>query len=887
MRRLPPTPLTARPLRAARLGNGLRVLVLPDGSVPIVATAMVYRVGSGGEEPGESGVSHLLEHMMFKGTRSMEKGEIDRRTQRAGGRNNAFTSHDLTVYQFEFAAPRLEVALGIEADRMRNCVFDPGEFEAERQVVVEELKRDLDDPWGRLFREVEAALFVRHPYRNPIIGWPDELEGLSRDALFRHYRSAYSPANATLVVAGDVRPGETLAAARRLFGRIPRDRDPRGVPVRRPPPPRAEPGGEKRVLLRQEIESERLLLAQLGRPLAAPDGAAVDVLKAILGTGFSSRLHRRLVERDRIATHVDAFHEARRDAGVLFVQAEAQEGRDADSLAAAVADEMRALRERLVPEREVEKGRSLAFADFVFAQDTALERAIVAGTWDALASLERLADYPRRLARVSASDVREAARAILGEERRVTGLSRPARGAARLAPAGRAPSAARSRAWRTRPAERALPAMAPLPVRRETLANGLRVLFLERRGLPDAAISLVVEGARLAEPESKAGLAAVCGDLLDAGTRRYSAAEIAERIESRGGEMQTGPDGIRARSLAADFDLALGLVAECALRPVFPAGELAKTKERLVSEIRAERDDALTIAQRVFDEIVFRGHPFHRPPRGYERTLAKLRRKDCVAHHARVFVPGNAVLAIAGRLDPRAAMRSVRLAFGGWRGGAKKAVAPPPRDPGRRARRFVPLGREQVQILAGHGGIRRTDPDWHALLVLDVLFGAGPGFTDRLTHRIRDELGLAYSVSGAITPSSGAEPGRFLVHVGTSPENGERALRVVFDEIRRLTQEPPTEAEVAGAVDYLTGSLVFGFETAEQLTLRLVEMERFSLGADYPSRFPRIVRSIRPADVLAAARRHVRPDRCALVVVGPKSAAPMIRSRNQGGAPTS
>jgi len=865
MRAFPATPLSSGRFREARLDNGLRAIVLESEDSPIVATALAYGVGSGDEREGETGVSHLLEHMMFKGTRALARGEIDRRTQRAGGRNNAFTGHDATIYLFELAPDKLHVALEIEADRMRNCRLEPGDFASERSVVLEELKRDLDDPWGRLFREVEAALFVRHPYRNPIIGWRDDLERIGRDDLERHYATHYAPDNATLVVTGAARAARVLDAIRRRFGRIARGP---ARPARRAAEP--APIGEKRVEIRQDVESERLVVAGRGRPLSSGGLAAVDVLKSVLGSGLSSRLHQRLVERDRLATHVDAYHEPRREAGVFLVQAEAQAARDAGAIADALFDEMDALRERLVPDREVEKGKRLAFADFVFSQDTALERAIAIGHWSAVAGVESLRDYPRRLARVTARDVREAAREIFVRDGRVVGISRPEKGLARGRSRPRPRSTARSRAYRTAPA----PALTerPLAFERAVLGNGLRVLVLPRRALPEAAVSLYVEGSRFLETDAKAGLSAVVGDLLDAGTRRRSAVEIAETIESVGGEIQTGSEGVRARCLARDFGLALSLVAETAIEPAFRRAEFEKTRERLVSEIRAERDDALTLAQRAFDEIVFRGHPFHRPPRGYERTLAALDRTDCVRHHRRAFSPGNAILAIAGDVDPKAAIRAAAREFARWKTGLPVPSPSPPRPLAGRVERFVRTDREQEQILVGHLGVRRTDPEFDALLVLDLVFGNGPGCSDRLNRRIRDELGLAYTVSGAITPLSGSEPGRLLVHVGTSPEHRARALRVVFEELRRLRAEKPAAGEVEEAKEYLVGSFAFAFETAEQMAVRLLEIERFSLGSDYPSRFAAAVRAVAPDDVVRAARARIHPDRLAIVVAGPERA---------------
>ena len=216
-----PSTFATEDVRRTVLDNGLVVLTKELHTSPIVTCMIWYRVGSRNEELGQTGKSHFLEHMLFKGTDRFKKGEIDLLTLKNGGGNNAFTSHDFTAYYFNFASDRWEIALEIEADRMVNCAFDPEEFEAEKKVVIEELKTGLDSPWGLLLQEVDAAAYKIHPYRNPIVGWLQDVEARDRGEQQAYYRRYYHPNNATLVIAGDFDTDRRLEEGGPLFGSIP------------------------------------------------------------------------------------------------------------------------------------------------------------------------------------------------------------------------------------------------------------------------------------------------------------------------------------------------------------------------------------------------------------------------------------------------------------------------------------------------------------------------------------------------------------------------------------------------------------------------------------------------------------------------------------------
>ncbi|HET9130121.1 MAG TPA: pitrilysin family protein, partial [Terriglobia bacterium] len=226
-----PSTFAGEDVRRTVLDNGLVVLTKELHTSPIVTSMIWYRVGSRNEEIGQTGKSHFLEHMLFKGTHRFKKGQIDLLTLKNGGSNNAFTSQDFTAYYFNFASDRWNIALEIEADRMVNCNFDPEEFEAEKKVVIEELKGGLDSPWGLLMQEVNAAAYKVHPYRNPIIGWLADVERATAEEQQAYYQKNYQPNNAILSIAGDFDTDRVLDDVLRLFGGIPAGNQPLPVNI--------------------------------------------------------------------------------------------------------------------------------------------------------------------------------------------------------------------------------------------------------------------------------------------------------------------------------------------------------------------------------------------------------------------------------------------------------------------------------------------------------------------------------------------------------------------------------------------------------------------------------------------------------------------------------
>ncbi len=422
-------------IRERKLANGMTVLLVERHFDPVVAVMLWYRVGARNEREFEAGVSHFLEHMMFKGSRGFGKGEVDLVTTTLGGSNNAFTTADHTAYWFELASDRWEKALEIEADRMRNLALDAREFEAEKSVVLEELAMGEDDPWRNLTQEVQTAVFPRHPYRRPVIGYADTLQPMAVGEMRDYYRRFYHPANATLVVCGDVDAAEALALVRQHFESIPVGPERATADTLRPK--QAEPKGERRLTVTWDDPARRLCMAWPTVAVGEKDDHVLDVVSTLLTGGRLSRLYRSLVLEQKLATSISTHNDARCEGGCFWLFAELPQGKRPEELERAVDAEFARLADERVPTKELERVRRTILAGDAYDRETISDLAEEIGEFAVDTHWRQAFEAVDAIRAVTAANVQACARRWLGQARRVTGWSVP-----KAAPASRSGSKA-------------------------------------------------------------------------------------------------------------------------------------------------------------------------------------------------------------------------------------------------------------------------------------------------------------------------------------------------------------------------------------------------------------------------------------------------------------
>lgn len=868
-------------IRTETLANGLRVYLKPIPGSPVVTTMVAYKVGSADENLNSTGLSHYLEHLMFKGTDKLMPGDIDRQTLRSGGQNNAYTTEDLTNYHFNFAADRWEVALEIEADRMRNLrIDDKHEFQKEKGAVIAELEADEDNPWDLEQKAILPLLFAKGPYGHPVIGEREHVREATAEIIKSHYDTWYHPNNAVLVVCGGFDPDKAFAKIEQLFGSIPAGK----LPARKPPVAVTRSSQVQKTIT-SKFESPRMLMGFNGVSSGAPGYYALEVIQGILAGGKTGRLYKKLVEQFALASSVNAGNQAGRYPGWFVVQVEMLAGKNRDLAEKAVVDELRLLQDKAVDPAELARAKREMLASAVFGRESVhgLADSIVRGV--CTNDLEFLKSYLPRIQAVTAQEVQDAARKFLKINESVVLWSVPPKPGAQGSGDSKPGASDKKRSSRVAGADgtprhsgradeatgAGAAAFSIKDARRHVLPNGITLILLENHRLPIVVADVSVRNVSLLEPEEKSGVAALVGSLLDEGTDQHSGAQIAEMIENVGGSLDLHSGGGSVKVLSEDQALGIGLLFECLTRPTFPADAFQRKKDQHRSVLEDTEHQPNVKAQRVFKEIVYGKHPFGRVALGSRKTLDALTVNDCKAFHRRVFVPNNTIAVVVGDFDSQKKIEEIKNLTKDWKWSTLMVNTPPPapKQTASVEKVLSMADAAQLHLYLGHLGIKRGEGDFYRLLVMDHILGTGAGFTDRLSSRLRDREGLAYTVTANITSSATEEPGMFTCYIGIQPKNLGHVKKAFLEEIHRLRNDLPTKEEVEDVKKYLLGSLPFKVATSDRVAGLLLSIERFNLGLNYLEDYRKEIESITPEDVRAVARKYLDPEHMVLVVAGP------------------
>ncbi len=404
------------------LPNGLKVILLENHKAPLITFQVWYRVGSRNESWGKTGLSHMLEHMMFKGTEKVGPEEFSRIIQENGGNNNAFTSKNYTAYFENMSADRVQIPIDLESDRMQNLLLREQDFRTERMVVMEERRlRTEDNPQANLQEQMDAAAFVTSPYHWPPIGWKEDIERFTLDDLKAYYRTYYNPANAFLVVAGDFRREELLSKIQKAFGPIPK-----GIAPNQEKDVDPKQTGERKVFVTKEAQLPYIVMGYHVPNLREPDSYALEVIATLLSAGKSSRLYQALVREKRLVLDVDADHSLlSRDPSLFYLSAELLPGKEVIEVEKALDQEVERLKKELVGAHELEKAKNQIEASFIFSQDSLFYQAMLLAQHEIAFTWRAIDDYLPSIRKVSPEEIQRMAKQYLTPENRTVGILIP------------------------------------------------------------------------------------------------------------------------------------------------------------------------------------------------------------------------------------------------------------------------------------------------------------------------------------------------------------------------------------------------------------------------------------------------------------------------------
>ena len=886
----------AQGLTETHLANGLTILSKEVHAAPVAYFSVYYKVGSRNEISGQTGLSHILEHMMFKGTKDLPPGAIDHLFLTNGGQINASTGEDRTEYHELISSDRLELAVRIEADRMENSQFDPTELSHEMTVVRSELEGDNNSPGYDLYTNTFLpTAFTAHPYHWPTIGWRTDVEAVAkrRDVIYSYYKHHYMPNNAVVVMVGDFDTAKAVSLVQKYFGGYPAGQLEQHHITQEPPQ-----RGERRVVLKRPGTTGQVLIGYHVPETGTPDHYVFDVLTQILSSGRSGRLYQSLVEKG-IAQYADAGNQDKRDPSLMTLEGSPSQGVENSAVETALEAEVTKLQTTPVSQDEITRAIQQFEASFVYHHDSVSEQADQLGEYAAIGLPHYLDTYLDKIRQVKPADVQRVAQKYLNADNRTVAYFEP-----QPLPPGAAPppppvtdnfGAAKPV---TDPRQKALLAALdkkynqatkttstvhqPKPTR-VVLPNGLVVIVQENHANKTVALSGLVRAGSVFDPEGKYGVAGLTAEMLGRGTETKSALQLALALESVGAGLSVG-SGVEAASLAGgsqskDFGLLLSTLADELRHPSFPADQLERLRALTLSGLEDARQDtggtggAGTQAEIAFTQAIYpKGHPYWSPSLDQSEAAAKaITREDLLKFYQTYYRPDTMVLVIVGDVKAAEVAKQVQAAFGDW---AKPSTPTPtitipdvPAPTKAPAPIVLPLAdAPQTSILFGYnGGLTQTSPDYYAAQIMSYILG-GDTFGSRLGKAIRDQNGLAYSVDSFIQAQHGSGP--FEVFMGANPKNATKAISLMRQIMAQMRQYGVTPEEIRSAKQYITGAYPLRLETNAGIAGVLLRSEDYGLGLDFPQRRNALYNAVTPAQVNAAIKKYLRPDQGVLVIAG-------------------
>ena len=876
--------------------NDLNVLLLEDHSAPVLTFMVTYRVGSRHEVTGTTGATHILEHLMFKGSKNFHPGNgkgFDTVMDRIGGINNATTWFDRTNYYENLPSDHLELAVQLEADRMRGLLLREEDRKLEMTVVRNEFERGENDPAEALDKEVNAIAYLAHPYHHPTIGWRSDIEKVTIAKLREFYDTYYWPDNATVTVIGDFKADAVLGFVKKYFGAITR------APHPLPSPYTEEPAqtGPRRVTVKRPGEVGAVQLAYKAPPTLHPDHAALEILSGILSDGKNSRLYRALIDTN-LAINADASKGFFRENTLFSFSALVTPGIKHEQVEQALLTEVEKLRANGVTAAEVSRAANQRLARLAYGRDGSfaiagqINEAIAVGDWTLYSSIQD------KLRAVTANDVNRVIKTYLSEDQSTTGwfipvaeggsattTEKPAE-AKRHAAGGphyyrdpetaeksSAPSSRIQNANAAAPAGSGGGALIAPNVRRRAVA-GADILTVKTSIQDVVTLRGALPAGDAFNPPGNSAIADLTAGLLDKGTVKRDKFAIAELFEQVGATLGFGTDShvanISGKFLRKDLALVLGLLGEQLRSPRFDAEEFAKLKKQFAGQRKRALEDTDYRADEAFARAVFPdGHP-NRPPTT-EKYLADVEAAtldQVKAFHAAHYGPASLRLVLVGDVDDPAVDTALRESFAGWTGGhgleaAKKA----PALTAGRTETVAMSGKTSVSLFMGQpSGLRYTDTDRLALNMATSVLGSG-FFTARLLDTIRNKEGLTYGIGAQLTNDTYTD-GAWAIRGTFAPDLLDKGLASTTRELTRFCEKGVTAEELANFKITLAGTYKVQLATSGGVAGTLLNALQRGLTPEWVDEYPRRLQALTLAEVNAAIKKHLASEKMITVLAG-------------------
>jgi len=827
------------------LPNGLTIIVQEDRSAPVASVQAWCATGSIDEDQHlGAGLSHILEHMLFKGTKTRGKNEIAQKIQDVGGYINAYTSFDRTVFWIDVPKDGVATALDILADAMMNSTLPPEEYQKEQEVIRREFAMGMDDPDRMAGLLLFSTAYQVHPYRFPVIGEIEIYNQLTQEQVMQYYKTRYVPNNLTFIIVGDVDAERVHKQLTDLFKPYPeKSLQPVFIPAE---PPQL---GRREVHHEFATELSHLSLAWHIPAVTNPDVPALDLLSTILGEGRSSRLYRRVREEAGLAFGISAFSYTPGDPGLFGIDAtvDPKKREAAEQLALHIVDEVK---QSGVTADELSKAKKIMLSHHLGALTTMRGQASDVGSnWLLTRDLNFSRHYLDAVQKLSLDDIKRVAAQYLTENN-LTVIS--------LNPKG-------SPAAKTEGPK----VVAAGEIQKFELSNGLRLLVREDPRLPLVAMGAVFRGGLLAENPQDNGITHLMAKVLLKGTKTRTAEQIANQIEAVGGSIssESGNNsfGVSVDVMRPDLKLGVDLLSDVLLNATMPEKAIAREKEIQIAAIQQEEEQLTAVARNIMRQALFTQHPYALRSNGSVESVQRLTQKDLLEFRDRYMAARNGVIYVFGDVKATEVKQLVEQALGKMRPGALALTDAKPSTPlGKPETVESRKDKAQGVIMVGFRGASLSSPDRYALELIDE---ASSDLGSRFFVRIREQMGLAYYVGAS--QMQGLVPGLFSFYLGTDPQKIEPVKTALLDEIHKLANEGLTPEELARAKKKLIGQQEIANQSNDAFGYHCALDEVYGLGFDYYKQLENDVNGVTLENIKQVAAKYFRDQPYVLATVRP------------------
>ncbi len=849
------------------LDNGLTLLVHEDRKAPIVSVNVWYHVGSKNEKPGKTGFAHLFEHLMFNGSENFND-DYFQALERVGATNlNGTTNQDRTNYFQDVPRPALDLVLWMESDRMGNMLgaVDQAKLDEQRGVVQNEKRQGENQPYAIAYELITKNTYPKgHPYSWTVIGEMEDLDAASLEDVHEWFRTYYGAANAVISIAGDIAPEEARQLVERYFGNIPA-----GPPVARHRAWIARRTGEQRQVAEDRVPQARVMKVWNVPQWGTREAVLLDLATDVLASGKSSRLYKRLVYEDQIATDASAYLSASEIAGQVLLQGSAQPGGDLAAVEAALDEELARFISEGPSEEELERVQTAHKARFI----RGVERiGGFGGKSDILARNEVYAGDPSHYKKMlawaeeaTAEEIRGVAAQYLSDGVYVLEIHpAPER------------SVSENEVDRSKlPSSEGFPEFKFPETTEVTLSNGLRVVHASVRSIPTVEMSLVLDAGYAADHGGISGLAKMTAGMLDEGTQKYDSLAFGDEATRLGARISASASldtaTVSLSALTERLAESLDLYAEVILRPSFPEQELERLKRLAVAGIRQEMSTPVATGMRLLPGLLYGSdHPYSGPltGSGSVESVSSMTRDDVVDFYRSWYRPDKATLFVVGDVSLDELRPMLEERFGGWQGRGDAPgldLAEVPMPDARSVYMVDKPGALQSVIFAGLPAPPTNNPNEIPIEIMNSILGGS--FTSRINMNLREDKHWSYGARSMLFDAVG--PRLFMAYAAVQTDKTKESMVEIDRELRDiLGSRPPEPEELSKAQKNRTLRLPGQYETKRAVLGALREIETYDLPADYFETYAGKVRALELPEIGRAAKAIVHPDRLVWVVVG-------------------